>query len=109
MVIEAVICIFAKPPRPGEVKTRLAADLGSEQAAAMARAFLQDSWAAAQDHPWAHPILATTSEMADVVDLRPPPEQWPQGQGDLGQRMERVLRRALGKAPAAIALSSLYT
>lgn len=106
MVVEAIICIFAKPPRPGEVKTRLAADLGIEEAAALARAFLQDSWAVAQEHPWARPILATTSEMATAVDLRPAPEQWSQGNGDLGQRMERVLRRALGHAPAAIALGS---
>jgi len=38
-----VICLFAKNPRPGMVKTRLENVLGSKQAAFLARAFLLDT------------------------------------------------------------------
>ena len=38
-----VVCVFAKPPRPGEVKTRLAAEIGAGAAARLATAFLEDT------------------------------------------------------------------
>ena len=40
---QAVICIFAKPPEPGKVKTRLIPELGEQRAAELAEAFLQDT------------------------------------------------------------------
>ncbi len=38
-----IICVFAKCPRPGEVKSRLEETVGKKQAAFLARAFLMDT------------------------------------------------------------------
>jgi rSAM/selenodomain-associated transferase 1 len=95
-----VICIFAKPPVAGRVKTRLAAALGSERAAALARAFLDDTIATVRALPWAQVALASTE---------PVPSDLPvllQGDGDLGERIERVLRAALELAPFAVAIGA---
>jgi uncharacterized protein len=96
----AVICIFAKPPVAGQVKTRLAAVLGPERAAALARAFLDDTIAAVRAVPWAQALLAATGPMeSDLPVLL-------QGEGDLGARIERVLQAALRDAPFAIAIGA---
>jgi len=98
------VCIFAKPPRPGMVKTRLAPEVGNECAAALARAFSRDTWSAVSSLPWARPILATTDADCRDWDFAREAEIWLQGDGDLGKRLERVLRRALSLAPFAIAV-----
>lgn len=97
------LCVFAKPPRPGAVKTRLAAALGAEGAARLAGAFLADSWALAASRPWARPVLVTTEQDPTLV---PGAELWLQGPGDLGARLERVLSRALDRSEAAIAIGT---
>jgi rSAM/selenodomain-associated transferase 1 len=95
-----VICIFAKPPVAGRVKTRLAAVVGRERAAELARAFLEDTISAVRSLPWAQPALATTETVeSDLPVLL-------QGEGDLGARIERVLRAALQLAPFAIAIGA---
>jgi hypothetical protein len=95
-----MICIFAKPPVPGEVKTRLAAALGAEAAASLARAFLEDTIESVRSLTWALPALASTVPVrADVPVLL-------QGEGDLGERIERVLRAALRRAKVAIAIGA---
>ena len=100
MTVEAMICIFAKPPLAGEVKTRLAAALGADGAARLARAFLDDTIESVRALPWALPALASTVPVtADVAVLL-------QGEGDLGERIERVLRAALEQAPIAIAIGA---
>jgi len=88
------ICVFAKPPVPGRVKTRLATLLGSRGAAELAKAFLQDTWASVCAPPWAKPVLASTEEGAQEF-VRGPIEMWQQGEGDLGARLESISRRAL--------------
>jgi uncharacterized protein len=95
-----VICIFAKPPIAGQVKTRLAAALGSGRAAELARAFLDDTIAAVSALPWAQAALATTGPVESRLPLML------QGEGDLGARIERVLRAALQRAPFAIAIGA---
>ena len=100
MIPEAILCIFAKPAVAGQVKTRLAAALGAEGAARLAQAFLDDTIAAVRSLPWALVALASTQPVAaDLPVLL-------QGEGDLGARMEHVLRAALEQAPAAIAIGS---
>jgi rSAM/selenodomain-associated transferase 1 len=100
MSAEATICVFAKPPVPGEVKTRLAASLGMDCAARLARAFLDDTLDAVRALPWAQAALASTAEVeADVPVLL-------QGEGDLGVRIERVLRAALQRTPLAMAIGA---
>jgi uncharacterized protein len=95
-----MICIFAKPPVAGEVKTRLAAGLGADVAARLARAFLDDTIDSVRELAWAVPALASTVPVtADVPVLL-------QGEGDLGERIERVLRAALEHAPIAIAIGA---
>lgn len=100
------ICIFAKPPRPGEVKTRLASVVGVEGAAALARAFFQDTWAMVRALGWARAVLATTEEPGGSLAIEPDAEVWLQGGGDLGRRIERILCRALDRGPFAIALGA---
>jgi rSAM/selenodomain-associated transferase 1 len=103
---EATLCVFAKAPRAGQVKTRLASAIGEAQAAALARAFLEDTWSAGKSLPWARAVLATTDPAADEwVGMECAPV-WSQGKGDLGDRLERVLQRALQETPAALAIGT---
>ena len=100
MSFEAMICIFAKPPVAGDVKTRLAAVLGADAAARLARAFLEDTIESVQGLAWAQAALATTGAVeADIPVLL-------QGEGDLGARIERVLTAALQRAPIAMAIGA---
>jgi hypothetical protein len=92
------VCIFAKPPVAGQVKTRLAATIGAEQAARLAAAFLADTWESVQRLPWARGVIASTGELGG--ELVPGASVWPQGEGTLDARLERVLRRAVIDGPA---------
>jgi rSAM/selenodomain-associated transferase 1 len=109
-VIErSVLGLFAKWPRPGAVKTRLAAKYGPDRAARIAHAFLCDS-------------LARYAGLAHrCVLVFDPPEQeadfavlardgWalaPQGDGDLGARLQRFFEHELAAgANGVIALGT---
>ena len=101
------VCVFAKPPVAGQAKTRLGrGSLGDAGAARLARAFLQDVWATVSALPWARPILAGSSDDRAAFGLPGEIELWPQGEGELGARMERVLARALAQAPQALLLGA---
>lgn len=100
------VCVFAKPPVPGTVKTRLAKEIGPERAAALARAFFADVWGMVQELPWARGIAAVTSDPEPLLGLRLEQDAWLQGDGDLGQRLEHILRRALSEAEAAMAIGA---
>jgi uncharacterized protein len=99
------VCVFAKPPIPGEVKTRLIGTLGKHGAAALASAMFRDVWAVVSSVSAARPILAT-DRCGDFPVLVAPEEMWLQGDGDLGERLERILIRALQSAPAALAVGA---
>jgi len=99
------ICVFAKPPEPGIAKTRLAAVAGAQGAAALAEAFLRDIWETVQSIPWARAVIASTAPFPPSA-LKNSPEVWLQGEGDLGARVERILRRALSESEFAIALGA---
>lgn len=91
------ICIFAKAPVPGEVKTRLIPALGAAGAARLAHKMLLTTVAEAEaaglsipelcaapapDDPcWQSYLPAAAIRLAD------------QGRGDLGQRLARAARR----------------
>jgi len=101
---EAIVCIFAKPPIPGSVKTRLIPELGPERTAELAEAFLQDTVAMVRTLPWAECIIAATKAFE-----RPyfkPEEVWMQSEGDLGERLEKVLRLALKRKPIVLAIGA---
>jgi rSAM/selenodomain-associated transferase 2/rSAM/selenodomain-associated transferase 1 len=101
----ACICVFAKPPVPGRVKTRLAPLVGSLEAAELAKAFLHDTWASVSALPWAKAVLASTEEGLQG-HFRGPIEIWLQGEGDLGARLENISRRALCDHPSVIAIGA---
>jgi hypothetical protein len=98
--------VFAKPPRPGTVKTRLVPQLGEDGAAALAHAFFLDTWAMCSRLSWAETVLATTDVTSPEWSDLPEARVWAQGPGTLGDRLERILRRALRNWPAAIAIGT---
>ena len=100
----AAFCIFAKQPVAGTVKTRLIPAVGAEQAADLAEAFLQDTLAVVRKLGRAESIIATTAPFAREY-LRGH-QMWIQPQGDLGFRMEAILRRALLAHPMAFAIGA---
>jgi len=98
------ICVFAKPPRPGQTKTRLIPVAGAEGAANLAHAFLKDIWASLRTLADVTLILVVTEidSAFEAIDAA----IWLQGAGDLGDRMERALRHALEGADAAVVIGS---
>jgi rSAM/selenodomain-associated transferase 1 len=101
-----IILVFAKAPAAGAVKTRLASALGQGAAAELARAFLRDTWmwlqTAAEGE--AAPVLALAGDPSSI-DL-PGAEIWPQGSGDLGERLARGITKALERARWVIAIGA---
>ena len=111
----AALLVFAKAPRPGEVKTRLARSLGRrgspdhEAAAALYRRMgrlVVDNVAAA-------PAVLTVcydppGAEAEVREwLGPAPRRcWPQGDGDLGARMARMFARAFKAAERVVVIGT---
>jgi len=97
--------VFAKSPSRGDSKTRLVPGVGPDGAALLARGFLADTWSLVNAVEGLRPILVTTDPSADH-GLRADIEVQDQGDGDLGDRLERGLRTALEHAPAAIAIGA---
>ncbi|MDI1238692.1 MAG: TIGR04282 family arsenosugar biosynthesis glycosyltransferase [Polaromonas sp.] len=93
------LVIFAKAPQPGAVKTRLIPALGADGAAALARAML--------DHTLQQALAAGLDAVELCLSPAPGDTAWhgvtlpagvvctAQGEGDLGERMDRALQRAL--------------
>ncbi len=101
-----VVCIFTNPPLPRKTKTRLIPALGEQGAADLARAMLLDTVEMVQSLDWALPVLTVSAPMPEDLKLPGEPEQWLQGSGDLGERQERMLNRALAQAPAALLIGT---
>lgn len=98
--------LMAKPPRPGLAKTRLAAGIGPEAAAAFARAFLLDTArvleAAATAGTLACQVLFRPDDAADELAALLA-RDWPLvpcDQGDLGATMWWALGGLLAQHPA---------
>jgi rSAM/selenodomain-associated transferase 1 len=106
MTPDTCICVFVKPPVAGKVKTRLIPTVGAHGAAALAEAFFRDTWDCVESLSWALPVIATTDAIDRDMIPRTEAQVWLQGGGDLDARIERILRRALIKAPFAIALGA---
>ena len=103
---DSILCIFVKEPLAGAVKTRLAATIGGEAAARLARAFFLDTLGLARRLASTRIVVALSGEDSTFAQLDGQVEVWPQGDGDLGARMERVLRRALEQSPRAVAIGT---
>lgn len=99
--MSGIYCVFAKWPKPGRVKTRLARAIGERAAAGLAMAFLEDTI-----HGFARDgvdIVLALDDLTATFSLPVPVRVWPQGDGDLGKRMSRVLSLALERNAWAVA------
>lgn len=105
------LVVLAKYWRPGAVKTRLAADLGAEQAAGLYREFLRTILVRFREIA-EHRILAVTpesrlGEFDRFATAQAGHESWhitPQGAGDLGQRMRRLFVQAFASGAERVVL-----
>jgi uncharacterized protein len=99
------VIVVAKEPVPGAAKTRLCPPLSPDDAAALAEAFLMDTAARVSQ------CVSRTAVGYSPEDSRP----WfaerfpdfllfPQGDGDLGRRMARLLTTAYGQGYSAVTL-----
>ncbi len=86
--------IFAKQPRPGAVKTRLCPPLSPAQAADLYRVSLEETVARLQTGPWT-PVLCFAGEESWFRQAFPDLPLLPQGEGDLGERLQRALTTLL--------------
>ena len=101
---QARLVVFAKRPRAGEVKTRLAAAIGAEAALAAYVELLGGLLARLDGAgPWRLELAVSPDTAADEAAAWPrPTPRFGQGEGDLGARMMRVLAQARPGAPVLI-------
>lgn len=95
------VLVMAKHPTPGRVKTRLAARIGGEAAAALQVAFLRDlaTRLASRGLPVTWAVTPPDAPFADVV---PRAHTIPQVDGDLGARMRHAMGALFDRAPGAV-------
>ena len=91
--MEAVI--FAKPPRPGEVKSRLAEAIGPQAAASFAEAALVDTIERLGQVPGLELVLSTSRLDDNWPAVAQALPQRLQPAGDLGKKMSDAIDRAL--------------
>jgi rSAM/selenodomain-associated transferase 1 len=92
----ALLIIFAKEPRPGQVKTRLSPPLSPEAAAQLYHCFIQDILDEMARVPEVHLAVAFSPAAAQGFFRRlapPGTDLFPQKGADLGERMARAFAR----------------
>ena len=102
--LRAQVIVFAKRPRSGEVKTRLAASLGVDMAVQAYRELLTDVVSKlGPAEAWDFSLAVTPDDAVDDEEAWPvrAPRR-PQGGGDLGRRLERVLAGATQARPVLV-------
>ena len=101
--------MFVRHPDPGTVKTRLAAALGPAAAAALYRGFIEDLCATLGGRRF-RMVLACTPDRGGSYLARLAKRHAlalvPQGDGDLGRRMERVAAGVLETARRVVLIGS---
>lgn len=107
---DCVIAVFAKAPRPGEVKTRLIPLLGAHGACALHRRLVSHSLSIARAAAFGAVELWCTADARDPV-LRQYAAQegaslLDQGQGTLGERMDSAFQAILARAARCILIGS---
>ena len=94
--MRGTVIVFAKAPRAGAVKTRLAAGIGAGRAAALFRVMTERVVSEAAKGPW-RTIVAVDTALAlsgwDNIFLENASRRL-QGSGDLGARMARAFHAA---------------
>jgi hypothetical protein len=100
----AVLGLFAKQPRAGQVKTRLVPPLTPQQARDLYQVALHESVAACTAAPAAL-VLCGAGRQRWFAGAFPTVPYLPQGRGDLGARLSRVTVAlfAAGGGPVAVA------
>lgn len=95
-MMDGAVIIFAKAPRAGAVKTRLAADVGAGRAAALFRIMTERTVATAMSGDWRTLIAVDGAPgLAGWDHIFPPRlQRRVQGAGNLGDRMGRQFRAA---------------
>jgi len=105
----AALVIMAKVPIPGQVKTRLIPALGADGAAALAERLLNHTVTTAQKtQAFAHVELCI-SPSVDHPNLKADKralDVTPQGEGDLGDRMQRAFERLLRNHDAVVMIGT---
>lgn len=91
-----LLALFARLPEPGRVKTRLAEDIGYQLAADLYSAFTEDLVDRLSQGPWKLAVAADPEGSLKDYRLWLPQAEtlWSQGSGDLGARLERIVRKA---------------
>lgn len=86
-----------KVPRPGRVKTRLGRDIGLVASAWWFRHQVRALLCRIEDPRWRTVLAVAPDEEGACSRVWPGHfERWPQGRGNLGDRMIRMMRRARG-------------
>jgi rSAM/selenodomain-associated transferase 1 len=103
----ALLIIFAKEPRPGQVKTRLSPPLSPKEAAQLYHSFLLDILEEMARVPEVRLAMGFSPPGAQVIfrGLAPPgTDLFPQEGADLGERMARAFARgfAAGFGPVML-------
>ena len=93
------VVVFARAPRLGTVKTRLAAEIGPPPARDFHRRTTRGVLARlGPDRRWTTWLAVTPDRLAAAARFWPASvARLPQGQGDLGRRMARALGRFPGR------------
>lgn len=99
-----LVIVFARAPRYGTVKTRLAAEIGTAEALRFYRTMLSGLIRRIRDDARWETVVCVTPDSA--ADGRWPLRATAQRSGDLGRRMVRALRAA-GARPAVIVGSDI--
>lgn len=105
---DVALALFAKAPRPGRVKTRLAPALGLDGAARLYQAFVRDELAVLRARPrFAVTIWAAAKDDVDgLAELAPDLPIAIQPVADLGERMTAALDAGLVGHPRALVLGT---
>src|SRR5438132_14370623 len=95
-----ILAVFAKEPRAGQVKTRLAQATSPEFAAAVALAFLRDTLARCAAARAERVLVYAPSEARAFFEAETAESYRlvPQHEGDLGQRLQGFIRDHLSHA-----------
>ncbi len=106
----ARLLIFAKAPRAGTVKTRLARSVGASEAAAvyrrLGRMVVDNVASSAAESTICYDPPDSLHEMRDWLGPVDPARCWPQGEGDLGARLERSIDRAFRSAARVVVVGA---
>ncbi len=97
--MKRTLIVMVKEPRPGRVKTRLGRDIGMTAAAWWFRHQTRALLRRIEDPRW-QTVLAVSPDREGLQSRIWPAHltRWAQGQGNLGDRMARMLARASGPA-----------